>query len=135
MASTIPMPGPALAALVILLLAAGAIWWSTRSVRRANAMVLRTTSELQVSEDRYQRFFNESPVALYRTSIDGAILEANKALAELLGYASPAEMVGVSARTHHANPVARDEFRMVLDQSRVVEARTTELRSRDGTLL
>src|SRR5207302_1852706 len=66
-------------------------------------------------------------------SPEGAILEANPALAQLLGYASAAELVGVSARSHHASPAERDEFRLVLDASRVVESTTLELRRRDGS--
>ena len=116
----------------MVLACAATTWRSVRSVRAANAALMRTTNELQVSDERYHRFFDESPVALYRTSPEGAILDANQALAELLGYENPSELVGVSARAHHANPADRDEFRMVLDQSRVVSARTTELRRRDG---
>ena len=127
-----PGLGFALLAGAILIAVAAVLRRSAQSVRHANALLLRTTSELQLSDARYHRFFNESPVALYRTSPDGAILDANRALAELLGYDSPAELVGISARAHHANPAVRDEFRLVLDQSRVVESRTTELRRRDG---
>ena len=127
-----PGLGFALLAGAIVLAVAAVVWRSMQSVRHANAMLVRTTSELQISDARYHRFFNESPVALYRTSPAGAILDANRALADLLAYDTPAELVGISARAHHVNPAVRDEFRLVLDQSRVVESRTTELRRRDG---
>ena len=41
------------------------------------------------AERRYRELFEDSPAGLFRTSLDGAIMEVNPVLADMLGYESP----------------------------------------------
>jgi PAS domain S-box-containing protein len=125
--------GDVLLSALTIVLVGGVVWLSASAADRADLARVKTTAELAVAEDRYRRFFDESPVALYRTAPDGRILDANFALASLLGYQSPRELVGVSATAHHVDPTRRDAFRLVLDQARVLQGHRVELRHRDGT--
>ena len=47
---------------------------------------------LEDAERRYRELFEDSPVGLFRSSLDGAITEVNPAMASMLGFASPAEL-------------------------------------------
>jgi PAS domain S-box-containing protein len=47
---------------------------------------------LEQAERRYRELFEDSPAGLFRTALDGTILEVNAVMARLLGYASVAEL-------------------------------------------
>ncbi len=49
----------------------------------------RRLSELAEAERKYRDLFVNSPVGLFRSSLDGTILEANPRLAQMLGYDTP----------------------------------------------
>ena len=46
---------------------------------------------LHDSEKRYQQFFENVPIGIYRTTLDGRIVDANMALIKMLGYESFAD--------------------------------------------
>src|SRR5690606_34165562 len=65
----------------------------------ASAGVMRDVTEerrqrqaLEEAERRYRELFEESPVGLFRTRRDGGVVEANPAMARLLGFDSPAQL-------------------------------------------
>jgi diguanylate cyclase (GGDEF)-like protein/PAS domain S-box-containing protein len=47
---------------------------------------------LEQAERRYRELFQDSPVGLFRSSLDGEIVEVNHAMATMLGFQSPEEM-------------------------------------------
>jgi len=49
-------------------------------------------------------------VGLYRTSVDGELLECNTALAEILGYGGPVELVGVKVTDLYVDPEDRERL-------------------------
>ncbi|HHC07970.1 MAG TPA: PAS domain S-box protein [Actinobacteria bacterium] len=65
---------------------------------------------LAASEARYRSLFERIPVALYRTRMDGEIVDANPALARLLGVDDPRELVGRNATEFYASPSEREAF-------------------------
>ncbi len=90
---------------------------------------------LRASEQRYRTLFERMPVALYRSRPDGEIIAANQALATLLGYDDPDELIGCDARAFYVTPGERDR-----DASHLAEVgrSTTEairIRTADGRLL
>ncbi len=54
----------------------------------------RGEEALQASEAAYRSIIEGAPYGIYRVRQDGRILMANPALAKMLGYESPAELVG-----------------------------------------
>lgn len=64
----------------------------------------QAVQEKDKSEVDYRNLFERVPVGLYRTTADGRILEANRALAEIFGYETPQEMLGVNVADLYAEP-------------------------------
>jgi diguanylate cyclase (GGDEF)-like protein/PAS domain S-box-containing protein len=64
--------------------------------------------ELAISENKYHTLFEESQDALYISSPDGSLIDANRRCAELFGYGSKADMERINlARDIYANPAER----------------------------
>jgi diguanylate cyclase (GGDEF)-like protein/PAS domain S-box-containing protein len=47
---------------------------------------------LQQAERRYRELFQDSPVGLFRSGLDGQIMEVNPAMATMLGFRDPAQL-------------------------------------------
>ena len=48
----------------------------------------RTEESLRQSEERYRTIFQNSPLGIFRSKVDGKLLEVNKAFAKMFGYDS-----------------------------------------------
>jgi len=59
----------------------------------------RAEDALQASEAAYRSIIEGAPYGIYRVRDDGQILMANPAMAQMLGYESPAELVGRNTAT------------------------------------
>ena len=108
------------------------------SLRRAIRYALerqRAETALRESEERYRTLFNEMPVGVYQTGEGGRILDANPALAALLGYASPGELTGLVAGDFYVEPEDRARWRQAIEQEGVLHDAESHLRRRDGTLI
>ncbi|HYA48060.1 MAG TPA: GAF domain-containing protein, partial [Burkholderiales bacterium] len=97
---------------------------------REKARAARTA--LPVNEETL-RSFDGVPVGLYQTTPAGQILEANKALARMLGFPDTASLRSVNAWDLHLNPGDREEWKSILEANSFVDAFETQLRRRDGT--
>jgi PAS domain S-box-containing protein len=89
--------------------------------------------ELREAESRYTSLFSTVPVGLYRTDPSGNLLDANPALAEMLGYDNPADLISVNASdlfVHSEDHVLRQNL---LSQNGLVYNFEAQLRRRDGT--
>lgn len=53
----------------------------------------RAEARLRESEERYRTIFQNSPVGVFRSTLEGRFLEVNRVLAELLGYDSPEAVI------------------------------------------
>ena len=91
---------------------------------------------LEQAERRYRELFEDSPAGLFRTALDGEILEVNPVMARLLGYDSVASlreevrnMLGV-----YADPAQREVLvsRAIADGS--FNQHEIQIRSRGGRL-
>ena len=54
---------------------------------------LRVEKALQVSEKSYRGLFENAPVGIFHSTPQGRIINANPAIAKILGYASPEELI------------------------------------------
>ena len=82
---------------------------------------------LRESEARYRGLFEGVPVGVYRTSISGEILDANKTLVELLGYERADELIGRQAQEFYTDPSERDVWRHNVESSDVARAHEIQL--------
>ncbi len=53
----------------------------------------RTELALQVSEERFRGIFDNAPVGIFHTTLDGQIIDVNPVFAHMFGYGSPEEMI------------------------------------------
>lgn len=96
---------------------------------------LRAEAEVKASEQKYRDIFERSPEGLYQSTPDGRFLNANPAMAEIMGYATPEELlrsVTDIASQFYADPEER--FRLIEKLAKDGEIKNFELRlrGRDG---
>jgi diguanylate cyclase (GGDEF)-like protein/PAS domain S-box-containing protein len=92
--------------------------------------------QLADAELRYRSIFEDSVVGMFQTSVDGHYLAANRALAALYGYDSPAALiVGLSdiAARLYVDPSRRDEFKTLIREHNKVNDFESEVYRRDGS--
>ena len=88
------------------------------------------------AEGKYHRIFDEAIVGVFQTTPSGQYLSANPAIARILGYDSPGEMIASLddvASQAYVDPVRRGEFIHTLDTRGVVQNFECELYRKDGS--
>jgi diguanylate cyclase (GGDEF)-like protein/PAS domain S-box-containing protein len=95
----------------------------------------RAMAALAASEQRYRLLFERNLAGVYRTTLDGRILDCNDACARILGYASREELRRCNASDVYACPEDRKAFLARLEEQRCLEAVEMRLRRRDGALI
>jgi len=71
----------------------------------------RSMADLKHSEEQYRGIFENVVEGLYQSSLDGRFLKANPALARILGYESPEDLIASLIDIRHqfyVNPADRD---------------------------
>jgi PAS domain S-box-containing protein len=98
--------------------------------------VAERTAALQRSEAKFRAIFENSQIGIFRVRIsDGLILDANQRFANLYGFDSPEEMIGLETTTsHYVNPSDRQHFLELLKRDREVRSYEVQMRKRDGTV-
>lgn len=82
-----------IASLVGFFLAATVVSIILFSQRRYKLAQRQKLQEVRESEQKYRDIFNFAPVGIYKVSLDGAFLDVNMALVEMLGYSSAGELM------------------------------------------
>jgi len=83
---------------------------------------------------RYRDLVEHLPVGVYRTTLDGAILEANQAIVDMLGFAAPEDLRQVNVRDLYVHADDRREHLDALAHEQIRPAEY-QLARRDGTIL
>jgi len=87
---------------------------------------------LQSSEARYRQFFEEDLTGNFICALDGTILDCNPAFAAMLGYQSPAAVIGANIRNHYFTPENRTALLERLQEERRISRHEGTLRHRNG---
>jgi len=87
---------------------------------------------LRKSEERYRTLFEESRDAIYTTSQEGEILDANQSMLNLFGY-SRGEMIGLQAKETYGQSEDRLKFQQKIEREGFVRDFEVKLRKKDGT--
>jgi PAS domain S-box-containing protein len=98
----------------------------------------RAEAALQAAEARYRNIVENAVEGIYQSTPDGRILTANPALARLLGYATPHDLVQTIsdvATQIYANPDDRAALVARLLGEGTAEAVECQVRRKDGTLI
>ncbi|HSH45057.1 MAG TPA: EAL domain-containing protein, partial [Longimicrobiales bacterium] len=104
--------------------------WSFRDVTEQKRM----QEALLASEGRYRRLFEESRHALYITTRDGTIVDANHAMEELFGH-SRAELLQLKAGHLYTDAADRQRFQQAIEETGSVRNYEVTLRNQDGETL
>ncbi len=95
----------------------------------------QTEAELHEIMTRYRSLFAGVPVGIYRSTPAGAILDANPALIEMLGYPDRESLSATGASALYVNLADRHRWQNALEREGVVRGFEVQLRKRDGTLI
>ncbi len=88
---------------------------------------------LRASESRYREAFEENLAGMYRTTLDGRILECNMAFARILGRRSPDDLEGVGFSDLCFDPAESAALKQHASEQRILVNHEICLRRSDDT--
>lgn len=93
--------------------------------------------QLLEQERLYRLFFENAPFGLSRVRPDGTFIEMNPALARIMGYDNPAEMIanGISVTDRYVDPTRRAELLRIIEQQGYIQDFEAELYRADGQII
>ena len=76
--------------------------------------LIGSMKDLKESEEKYRLIFEDATEGLFQTSLAGAVISANPAMAKVIGYASPEELIAdVTDLAHQIYVNAKDRERVL----------------------
>ncbi len=103
----------------------------------AREAAVRALAEQRLAEESYRKLFEASIDGIYVTTPGGLIVNANPALARIMGYDSAEQLirsVGDVAETIYVHPGAREEFQALMQRDGMVRDFEYQVRRRDGEI-
>jgi PAS domain S-box-containing protein len=105
----------------------------------AREAALRALAEQRLAEESYRKLFEASIDGIYVTTPSGELVNANPALARIMGYDTPEQLIsGTSsdiANNVYVNPAAREEFQRLMERDGMVREFEYQVRRRNGDIL
>ncbi len=104
----------------------------------AREAAVHALAEQRHAEESYRKLFEGSVDGIYVTTPAGALLNANPALARIMGYDTPEDLIrGISdvALEIYVHPAAREEYQFLMQRDGMVREFEYQVRARDGTVL
>jgi len=108
---------------------------SPREFTAVVSQLNRTLMDRAEAQERYRVFLQEAPFGAYVSTMNGTILEANDALAQMTGYGRPAELLKVNVIELYARAEARQELMARHQEPSVFEGLEVQWRQKDGSPL
>ncbi len=99
---------------------------------------IRVEGALREAEEKYRAIFDGALEGMYRTSVEGKNLLANAALARMLGYSSPEEVMATiqdSASQVWVDPEERARYLRLLDESGTILGFECQYKRKDGSTI
>ena len=93
------------------------------------------THDLALTESRYRMLFERSLAGVYRSTIDGRLLDVNDACSRMFGYASRDEQLATHASDMWFDPAEQDVFVARLVRLKSLANAECRYRRKDGTAL
>jgi PAS domain S-box-containing protein len=110
----------------------------TRSIRdEANTVLGFVCCMVDVTaQERYRRLFESLPIGVYQLDASDVVINANVALAKMLGYESTSEVIGRTVDHFYVEPEEAARFRArLLQKESITDGHVVELRTRTkGTI-
>jgi PAS domain S-box-containing protein len=105
----------------------------------AREAAVRALGEQRLAEESYRKLFEASIDGIYVTTPGGELLNANPALARIMGYDTPEQLIGGASSdiAHHVYvyPAARAEFQRLMQRDGMVREFEYQVRQRNGNIL
>src|SRR5215469_2026479 len=104
----------------------------------AREAAVRALSERRLAEESYRKLFEGSVDGIYVNTPGGVLLNANPALARIMGYDTPEQLIGSiedSAQDIYVNPAAREEFQRLMQRDGMVRDFEYQVKQRGGDVL
>ncbi|MBI5773106.1 MAG: PAS domain S-box protein [Verrucomicrobia bacterium] len=98
----------------------------------------RTEAALGQAEFKYRSIFENVVEGIFQTSPTGQFITANRMLAKIYGYASPAELIqslNDVERQLYVDPQRRDEFVRLMEKHDVIAEFESEIFRKDGSVI
>ncbi|MBC7877815.1 MAG: PAS domain S-box protein [Anaerolineales bacterium] len=84
------------------------------------------------SEQAHRTLFENVPVGLYRTSIDGRMLDANPTLVKMFGYPDRESLLAVKVKDLYADPAIMKKFNDGIVRIDIISSMEAEFLKKDG---
>jgi PAS domain S-box-containing protein len=104
----------------------------------ARESAIHALAERRLAEESYRKLFEGSVDGSYVTTPAGELLNANPALARMMGYETPEELIrniGDITRTLYVHPAARAEYQALMGRDGMVREFEYQVRQRGGAIL
>jgi PAS domain S-box-containing protein len=104
----------------------------------AREAAVKALAEQRLAEESYRKLFESSVDGIYVTTPGGDLLDANPALARMMGYATPKDLInglGDVATSVYLHPSAREQYQFLMRRDGMVREFEYQVRARDGAIL
>jgi PAS domain S-box-containing protein len=104
----------------------------------AREAAIRALAEQRLAEESYRKLFEGSVDGIYVTTPAGALLNANPALARMMGYGTPQELInsiGDITQAIYVDPSARAVYQSMMQRDGMVREFEYQVRQRTGSIL
>lgn len=104
----------------------------------AREAAVRALAEQRLAEESYRKLFEGSVDGIYVTTPAGELLNANPALAKIMGYDTPDQLIqsiGDITETIYVHPAARAEYQQLMRRDGMVREFEYQVRDRSGEIL
>src|SRR6202043_3096010 len=104
----------------------------------AREAAVHALAEQRLAEESYRKLFEGSVDGIYVTTPGGALLNANPALARMMGYDTPEDLIkgiGNVTETIYVHPAARAEYKSLMQRHGMVREFEYQVRQRGGAIL
>lgn len=108
---------------------------SIHDLRREVVDRQRAEAEVRTVQAQTRALFDGTPVGLYRVSLEGEILDANRALAEVLAADTAQSLIGRNVSEFYVDQSDRSDFLQLMGEGGVVSGKEMLLRRADGSLI
>ena len=103
----------------------------------AREAALRALTEQRLAEESYRKLFEASVDGIYVTTPDGTVLNANPALARIMGYDAPEQLIaniGDMTQSIYVHASARAEYQRLMLRDGVVHEFEYQVFRKDGEI-
>jgi PAS domain S-box-containing protein len=105
---------------------------------KSREAAVRALAEQRLAEESYRKLFEGSVDGIYVTTPAGDLVNANPALARMMGYDGPHQLIEAItdiAHTIYVHPEARSEYQRLMERDGMVREFEYQVRRRNGDIL